>query len=141
MKSNQIEQKAAEYAKKHYDIPFEDDSSMNVIVSEESYVAGAHSRDTEVEMLQNQIAELSEQLKMNAENIQKLRNPLISVEDRLPEGNPDDKGYSVIVIGLFSDGSVSKCFYSIEEEIWFIGIFTTDRPNYWMPIPELKKKI
>ena len=35
-----------------------------------AYIKGANSRDEEVEMLQNQIEELSEQLKMNAENIQ-----------------------------------------------------------------------
>lgn len=75
MTDEQIEQNAEEYSKKHYDIPFEDNSSMNVEISEESYIAGAHSRDEEVDRLGNENTELSEQLKMNVENIQRLRNP------------------------------------------------------------------
>jgi len=102
-----------------------------------AYISGAHSRDDEVEMLKNQIEELSEQLKMNAENIQKLRNPWISVGDRLPEEDPDDKGYSVEVIGLFPDGCVSKCFCSLDEDIWFIEGILIDRPTHWMPIPKV----
>ena len=58
----QIEQNAEEYAKKHYDIPFEDNSSMNVIVSEESYIAGAHSRDNEIEELMKRIEELEDEV-------------------------------------------------------------------------------
>ena len=53
-------------------------------------------------------------------------HPWISVNDKLPEEDPDNKGYSVEVIGLFSDGSVCKCSCSIEEGIWFIGIITSD---------------
>ena len=64
-------------------------------------------------------------------------HPWISVNDKLPGENPDNKGYSVEVIGLFSDGSVCKCYCSIEERIWFIGIITTDQPTHWMPIPEV----
>ena len=64
-------------------------------------------------------------------------HPWISVNDKLPEEDPDNKCYSVEVIGLFSDGSVCKCFCSIEERIWFIGIITTDPPTHWMPIPEV----
>ena len=62
-------------------------------------------------------------------------HPWISVDDRLPEENPDDKGYSVEVIGLFPDESVSKCSCSIDEDIWFIEGLTCDKPTHWMPIP------
>ena len=58
MTNEEITQNAEEYAKKHYDIPFEDDSSMNVIVSEESYIAGAHSRDEEISSLKNELEAL-----------------------------------------------------------------------------------
>ena len=64
-------------------------------------------------------------------------HPWISVNDKLPGENPDNKGYSVEVIGLFSDGSVCKWYCSIEERIWFMGIITTDQPTHWMPIPEV----
>lgn len=65
------------------------------------------------------------------------KSPWISVEERLPEEDPDDKGYSVEVIGLFSDGSVSKCFCSIEEGIWFFEDIVCDKPTHWMSMPKL----
>ena len=67
------------------------------------------------------------------------KSPWISVEERIPEEDPNDKGYSVEVIGIFPCGNVSDCFCSIEEDIWFTKGLTCDRPTHWMPIPELKK--
>lgn len=64
-------------------------------------------------------------------------HPWINVLDNLPEEDPDDKGYSVEVIGLFPDGRVSKCFCSIEEDIWFIEGLTCDKPTHWMPMPQV----
>ena len=64
-------------------------------------------------------------------------HPWISVNDKLPDEDPDNKGYSVDVIGLFSDGSVCKCFCSMDENIWFIDGLTCDKPTHWMPIPEV----
>ena len=64
-------------------------------------------------------------------------HPWINVLDNLPEEDPDDKGYSVEVIGLFPDGRVSKCFCSMEEGIWFIEGLTCDKPTHWMPLPKV----
>ena len=64
-------------------------------------------------------------------------HPWISGNDKLPEEDHDDKGYSVNVIGLFPDGHVSKCFCSMEENIWFIDGLTCDTPTHWMPIPQV----
>ena len=64
MTEQEIEQNAKEYAEKHYDIPFEDDSSMNVIVSEESYIAGARSRDEEIERLKKALSEVELTIKI-----------------------------------------------------------------------------
>lgn len=61
-------------------------------------------------------------------------NPWIGIEERTPDEDPDDKGYSVEVIGLFPDGRVSKCFCSMEEGIWFIEGLTCDKPTHWMPM-------
>ena len=66
-----------------------------------------------------------------------LRRPWVRTLYKLPEENPNEKGYSVEVIGLFPDGSVSKCSYSIEEGIWFIEGLTCDKPTHWMPMPEV----
>lgn len=63
-------------------------------------------------------------------------HPWINVLDNLPEEDPDGKGYSVEVIGLFPDGQVSKCFCSIEEDIWFFEGIPCDKPTHWMPMPK-----
>lgn len=94
MTEEQIIQNAEEYSKKHYDIPFEDNSSMNVEISEESYLAGAHSRDEEIEELNEQLKTCRKTLlkctgriiEVETE-INKLCNQWISVENRLPEDN------------------------------------------------------
>lgn len=65
-------------------------------------------------------------------------HPWISVLERMPAEDQDNKGYSVEVIGLFPDGSVSKCFCSIEEDIWFFEGLTCDKPTHWMPMPKLQ---
>ena len=59
MTEEQIKQNSEEYSKKHYGIPFEDNSSMNVEISEESYIAGAHSRDEEIEELKKQLVAMT----------------------------------------------------------------------------------
>ena len=63
MTDEQIKQNAEEYAKKHYDIPFEDNRIEKGIISEESYIAGAHSRDEEVEELKEQLKSAVSMLK------------------------------------------------------------------------------
>ena len=64
-------------------------------------------------------------------------HPWINVLERMPAEDPDNKGYSVEVIGLFPDGRVSKCFCSIEEDIWFFEGLTCDKPTHWMPMPKV----
>lgn len=65
-------------------------------------------------------------------------HPWISVEERLPEEDPDFEDSSVEVIGLFSDGSISKCFRSLNDGIWFIGDIECEQPpTHWMPMPKV----
>lgn len=63
------------------------------------------------------------------ENV-KLHNPWISVDDRMPEPN-------VKVIAHWNTGEIFDAWRN-DEGIWFIDIITADKPDYWMPIPELK---
>jgi hypothetical protein len=134
MVNEEIKQNAEEYAshklnwsrKRHNENPY--------LAWKEGFEDGAHSRDEEIEMLQNQIEELSEQLKMNAENIQKLRNPWISVEERLPE-----EGKCVFVRTVAGSYSVGQYIYPQ----WYItGIPSAHglvSITQWMPILELRK--
>ena len=116
MTEEQIEQRAERYAETY-------------VSKTAAYIGGAHSRDEEVEMLQNQKEELSEQLKMNAENIQKLRNPWISVEDRLPDRE------ETFLCALDNGVYVTDC-YDYERNRW--NSFP-DSITHWMPIPTIPK--
>ena len=115
----------------------ENDVSLSLMKN--AFIAGAHSRDIEVMNLEHLLKVERNSVKVLVEANNKLRNPWISVEERIPEEDPNDKGYSVEVIGIFPCGNVSDCFCSIEEDIWFTKGLTCDRPTHWMPIPELKK--
>lgn len=118
MTEEQIKQRAEKYAESY-------------ISKTMAYIGGAHSRDEEVEMLQNQIEELSEQLKMNAENIQKLRNPWISVDERLPK-----KDGEYVLVYIPKHNEVFQAFLCDNE---WIGAPTGEEVTHWMPIPKLKK--
>lgn len=160
MTEEQIEQNAEEYSKKNYGIPFEDNSSMNVEISEESYIAGAHSRDEEVKRLYNS-------LEYFRSIINNLRNPWISVENRLPEENcvvfvsldgteylsahyrakskrfvTISKDKQTLVEVRKSAATYTVCGDCIKEERLYSEGQREDITSlvtHWMPIPELNK--
>lgn len=118
----------------------------------DAYIAGAHSRDEEIESLQKQIVHLSQreqmlfdrEVELIAENDQ-LRNPWISVKDRLPKGedNPDEynaphraRSSSNVII---TDGSIiNRGYYSYARMRWEWNEGEIN-VTHWMPIPELRK--
>jgi hypothetical protein len=109
----------------------------------DAFISGAHSRDEEVNQLEKKVSALETvivtaraTISMQEAIIKDLRNPWISVNE-LPEEDPDNKGYSVNVIGLFPDGRISDCFCSLDEDIWFIEGIIIDRPTHWMPMPKV----
>lgn len=138
MNAEQIRQNAEKYTNS-LRLSTENPPSDYHIGIYDGYIAGAHSRDGEVENLENAMHSVNEYCHQLRNKLYQLRNSWISVEDRLPEEDKDNNGYSVKVIGMFASGSISDCFCSLEEDIWFIDIFTCDKPTHWMPIPELKK--
>ena len=153
MTDEQIEQNAEEYAKKHYDIPFEDDSSMNVIVSEESYIAGAHSRDDEIEHKNTAIKELGkvcgdllvENLNLKTD-LYKLQNPWISVKNHLPEIFVDSKGIihdfsvKVLVTNENNPNYWHVAEYYPDKNEWCClehPTYIIDNVTHWMSIPNI----
>ena len=59
------------------------------------------------------------------------KSPWISVEDRLPE-------YGELVLAVI-EGEVCLCECATDDGVWFERGLTTDKPTYWMPIPEIPK--
>lgn len=132
MTDEQIKQKAEEYADvfgrhmvDHYGV-------------KDAFTAGAHSRDAEIEQLEERIKVLDMNLVEQQLENQQLRNPWISVEERLPD---DMKK----VIWLRKDGQYFfGHFHNHDngrstEAVTDVTGEWRDRVTHWMPIPELKK--
>lgn len=61
----------------------ENDVSLSLMKN--AFIAGAHSRDEEIEVLEHQLNNTSINLKIARKELDQLRNPWISVDDGLPE--------------------------------------------------------
>lgn len=161
MTEEQIRQNAEAYATEHYDEYDEHDyidrsgSNMCHAVSKKAFIAGAHSSNEEAKELQlaynnlvNSFNERGRELAKASQELNKLRNPWISVEDRLPEEGQQ-------ILEAYTMECTESGLKSFDEEILFScyrGKFVCDgkETNYgigkskstthhWMPIPELKK--
>lgn len=145
MTDEQIEQRAAEYAKEHYDIPFEDNRTMNVIVSEESYIAGAHSCDEEISYLTYRLNDTAEKLQTVIAERDNLRNPWISVKERLPEKRvAGGITFSVSELILFETISernyIHFGYYDTDRKLFCSmirngSVYEIDNVTRWMSIP------
>lgn len=124
MTDEQIRQNAEEYAKKHYDIPFEDDSSMNVIVSEESYIAGAHSRDEDIKLLKIIIDEqsylidtLTESKKKLIKERKELKKSLNNAVSLLYDILGDDDFFCTMLLDIDEEAKIcEKCCDNLNEK-------------------------
>jgi hypothetical protein len=150
MTEEQIKQNADIYADKLYEDGRCTESTAPTI--QEIYIAGAHSRDVEIYDLKRDIEDLQKMVKMRSDayecarkEIDRLSNPWIRVEDRLPKGedNPDEynaphraRSSSNVII---TDGSIiNRGYYSYARMRWEWNGGEI-KVTHWMPIPELKK--
>lgn len=137
MNDEQIKQKAKAYA----------DNAMKVPAytrAYDAYIAGAHSRDEEISRMQESLGECRRALFQ-------LRNPWISVKDRLPK---DGDIVLTRIVTIAEGGGESDESVRYHKQM-YIGLWETDRMEHcrmagilidfiskvthWMPIPELKK--
>lgn len=153
MTGEQIKQNAIKAATKFKDWHHPQMSFYN------GYIAGAHSRDEEIKELKHIINEqdgvicsldcedrmsiIKQRDKFIEENKQ-LRNPWVSVEDRLPEKGADN--ISIPVAAITNKGYWFKGQYDYDNKDWFFSEdpdhldFETDEfVTNWMLMPELKK--
>lgn len=155
MNDEQIKQKAEEYA-----------NSMKYtngepewVADRDAFIAGAHSRDKEIKELKEENLRMETlpgmYRRMTGEyelKLQELRNPWISVNDRLPDDNQVVLAHHEIIIDgggeHEEDENVTIQRYEgkwitdrMEQQRmgkWLFDI--TDRVTHWMPIPKLPKE-
>lgn len=153
MTDEQIKQNAEAYA----DEKFPSGDELEMLRAEISYIAGAHSRDEEIKELNGQVTLHKERADYYHDIYMKLRTPWISVEERLPKKWKRIKVHSgtgeacwawvsktVFVNAHGWENDPEKAFYDFDSKIWWSeygdnieNLFGA--PEYWMPIPELKK--
>lgn len=130
MTDEQIRQNAVKYSEQHCSGHV--DGSLV-----DSYIAGAHSRDEEIQKLKRLYEEA---LHKYYESECKLRNPWISVENRLPEKLENACVSDSVLTRI---GGPRQVWYLVNRYNYDIkswegcNIFTT----HWMPIPEVNKTI
>ena len=140
MTEEQIKHNAERYANR-YEIRGTSEGEYRYMDKKDAYIAGAHSRDEEINLLRDTLQSEQEQSHEHIIELQKelnlLRNPWISVEDMLPK-----EGQPLVVVN--KSGNRYYCYYntSIEE---FVTIdpdgnsWNVCDVSHWMLIPELKK--
>jgi hypothetical protein len=111
---------------------------QNKSACEESYIAGAQSRDEEIKELEERIKVLDMNLVEQQLENQQLHNPWISVEDRLPEKLENDCVSYYVLTRI--DGP-RQIWYMVNRYNYDIKSWEgcNNNTTHWMPIPELKK--
>jgi hypothetical protein len=135
MTEEQIKQNAEQYAEAHMVRTDGGDSWEEEYDYEEqkaAYIEGAHSRDEEIKELNGQVTLHKDRADYYHDIYMKLRNPWISVEERLPEE------HSKVLI-MFCNGTVTYNDYIGVGDINYIKAHSKTI-THWMPIPELKGK-
>lgn len=155
MTEEQIRQNADAYAMKV--------AESHIVEKRPAYVAafnafmsGAHSRDEEIGRMNTTIRLYANQIAQLRKEIEQLRNPWISVEERLPEKwkrlkvyqGTGEECYSWITKDVFviKDGweTPEIAFYDYDAKIWWSEFGDNienlfGEPTHWMPIPQIEK--
>ena len=138
MTEEQIKQNAERFASVYYHPYDSENNPQYLTVSEDSFIAGAHSRDEEIELLRKALSPAQQAME---ELTRMTNNPWISVEDEKPAEEKD-------VIFMLPDGLVYRGFrkvIGIRDRVFLRGVpkgtncYMISDVSYWMAIPELKK--
>lgn len=156
MTEEQIKQNAEEYASKLVERDYHEDMWLDLY---DAHIAGAHSRDEEIELLRHTLSQATNMLRNGNDKLladymvqkielDQLRNPWISVEDRLPEefqmvfvhmqGGSFD--CAIYTNGAF-ERSLQLKFGMKDEGYTIISWEQKFKSNitHWMPIPQIEK--
>lgn len=135
MTNEQIKQKAEAYA---FALTRSDEIAEHLI---HGFISGAHSRGEEISRMNVTMRLYANKIEQQKKELDKLRNPWISVEDEKPVQDKD-------VIFMLPDGLMYRGFrkvIGIRDRVFLRGAakgtncYMISDVTHWMPITKLKK--
>ncbi len=118
MTDEQIKQNAANY----YEHIINDDAQYRFACN--CFVAGAHSRDKEVNDLEKALTNVNELCHQQRNKIYELRHPWVKADERKPDKRKDANGFtdgiSIEVLAKTEKGDYVTAWYSYQIDTWFM---------------------
>ena len=88
------------------------------------HIAGAHSRDKEVNDLEKALANVNELCHQQRNKIYELRHPWVKADERKPDKRKDANGFtdgiSIEVLAKTEKGDYVTAWYSYQIDTWFM---------------------
>lgn len=102
------------------------------------FIAGAHSRNSEINLLRDTLQSEQEQSQEHIIELQKelnkLRNLWISVKERLPKQNDGKIRSDVVLVTLGQSWTVAEYHFGDNRWINLLGERETIEPKYWQEV-------
>lgn len=118
MTEEQIKQNAANY----YEHIINDDAQYRFACN--CFVAGAHSRDKEVNDLEKALTNVNELCHQQRNKIYELHHPWVKADERKPDKRKDANGFtdgiSIEVLAKTEKGDYVTAWYSYQIDTWFM---------------------
>lgn len=145
MTDEQIKKDAERFASVYYHSYDSENNPQYLTVSEDSFIAGAHSRDGEIEILKHQLNNTSINLKIARAELDKLRNPWKNATKQLPPENKEGSNLSIDCVVLAGNGSSFFeviAWYDYDGECWYEKYdfdqthLDGNKVYYWTELPK-----
>ena len=135
--SEQIKHNAELYANR-YEIRGTSDGEFRYMDKKDAYISGAHSRDEEINLLRDTLQSEQEQSQEHIIELQKelnkLRNPWISVKERLPKKGIGKIRSAVVLVTLGQSWTAAEYHFGDKRWINLLGERETIEPEYWKEV-------
>lgn len=147
MTEEQIKHNAEEYANR-YEIRCTSNGEFRYMDKKDAYIAGAHSRDEEIEVLKKKLEDITilkdffaSSLDIYDKDNRELQNELnihcnqwISVKDRLPKKKDGKIRSDVVLVTLGQSWTVAEYHFGDKRWINLIGEREIIEPEYWKEV-------
>ena len=147
MTEEQIKHNAEQYANR-YEIRGTSEGEFRYMDKKDAYIAGAHSRDEEIEVLKKKLEDITilkdffaSSLDIYDKDNRELQNELnihcnqwISVKDRLPKKKDGKIRSDVVLVTLGQSWTVSEYHFGDKRWINLIGEREIIEPEYWKEV-------